>query len=582
MNFFSKYKDLPISVLWASLFAILLAIGWLLPNHSLPWTAFHSDAWVAVILGLAGGVALVCTLPKVSLHVSNLVTMLAATIPIAQFLSSQLPFLGLAVMSSLYILGFALAQFAGQQWQIWRPAMFGNILFGALGFASVVSVVIQFYQWTGQASDSGMMDIWVLGFDGARPYANLGQPNQLSTLLLWGLLACGWVASRKNFSQWFVGFIAAFILIGLALAQSRSSMIGLLFMLIAGFFWKPFGKTIRIRCAVVIAGLFYVICLAGIPVVGRTLLLSQNSTVQGRSENELRPAAWRMFLDAVSERPWLGYGWDQVMSAHAAVGHRHPVVGHLFGQTHNLFLDFLVWVGIPIGVALSVSLMTWFLYAARRVVSAEDGIYFLMMVVVGVHAMVELPLHYAYLLLPTGLVLGVLNKRLNIAPVSASLKMSALFVCVVYVIGLVTLGFVIRDYFIVEQATEIVRFEKAHVRVKEPAKPPNILLLTQLREQISFFILEPVKGLAFVDLQRAHDIVTTYPSRYNIMKMITLLVLNDQFLEARKMMCSAPFVMDKQARKLLQAEWSGLQAQYSELASTPWIGDAACNMLVLK
>lgn len=34
--------------------AVFLSLGWLLPNHYLPWIAFHTDAWIAWMLVLIG------------------------------------------------------------------------------------------------------------------------------------------------------------------------------------------------------------------------------------------------------------------------------------------------------------------------------------------------------------------------------------------------------------------------------------------------------------------------------------------------------------------------------------------------
>ena len=304
---------------------------------------------MAVFLGVVGCVAVIRDSAPVRVYASNLMTAAAILIPIFQFAGGQIPFFGQAFMASLYLMGFLLAQIAGQHWHQWKPTMLGDILFGAIGIASLVSVGLQLYQWLGLTSGSGMLDIWVIGFDGSRPAANLGQANQLSTLLIWGLLAGAWGVWRKQLRGPFVALYIFILLVGLALAQSRTALLCLLTLLISFSFWTPLGRQKKIRVGVVIAFVLYLSLLSLIPVLTQLLMLDGFSSMQARSASELRPAAWRMFLDAVGERPWLGYGWDQAMSAHLAAGDRHPLVGHLFGQTHNLFLDLIVWCGVPLG-----------------------------------------------------------------------------------------------------------------------------------------------------------------------------------------------------------------------------------------
>ena len=42
------------SQFWLTAWSVTLGVGWLLPNHYLPWSAFHLDFWVACAVALAG------------------------------------------------------------------------------------------------------------------------------------------------------------------------------------------------------------------------------------------------------------------------------------------------------------------------------------------------------------------------------------------------------------------------------------------------------------------------------------------------------------------------------------------------
>ena len=566
-----KYSDVPVSTLWWILAAPLLALGWLLPNHSLPWTTFHSDAWIAAVLGVIGLMGLIKGGSTVRFYTANLVTALAVVVPLLQFTAGLIPFFGQAFMASLYLAGFLLAQIAGQQWQQWKPVLIGDILFSAMGIAALVSVGLQLYQWLGLTRDSGMLDIWVIGFDGNRPAANLGQPNQLSTLLLWGLLAIAWGIWRKQLHGAVAAIFAGFLLIGLALAQSRTALLGLLLMAVLLGFWRPLGRQASVRVGVVAAAVFYFTVLASVPVLTRFLLLEEALSMQSRSATELRPAAWSMFLDAIGQRPWWGYGWEQVMSAHLAVGERHPQVGQLFAQTHNLFLDLMVWTGIPLGMFFSVCIVAVVVLGTMRVANTYQALCFMLIAVVGIHAMLELPLHYAYFLLPAGFFLGMLNSSLKIAPLGIFGTSAKAISLTIYLAGLLLLGLVVRDYLVVEESSEIMRFQKARVRVKEPARPPDVIALTQLRQQIVFFLDEPAPGASEASLQWSRAVTTAYPSSYNLMKLITLLTLNDKIDEARQWMGKASYVMDQKSRLALPDEWKKLQVQYPTLRQLDWV-----------
>lgn len=526
-----------------------------------------------MVLGTVGCVAMIRNTAPVRVFAFNLITSAAILIPLLQFAGGQIPFFGQAFMASLYLTGFLLAQIAGQRWQQWKPVMLGDILFGAIGIASLVSVGLQLYQWLGLTRDSGMIDIWVIGFDGARPAANLGQPNQLSTLLMWGLLAGAWGVWRKQLRGPSIALYVLFLLVGLALAQSRTALLSLLVMTLLFSFWRPLGRQKKIRAGVVVGCVWYLGLLVLVPGLSQLLLLEGSSSMQSRGASELRPAAWNMFLDAVSRHPWLGYGWDQVMSAHLEVGERHPRVGHLFGQTHNLFLDLIVWTGVPAGMFLSACLIAAVIVTARRVANVPQALYFMLIAVVGIHAMLEFPLHYAYFLLPVGLVMGMLNADLNIAPLNfprarAIMRPSSI---AIYLGGLLLLGLTIRDYFAVEEATEIMRLQKANVRTKAPAQAPEVLVLTHLRHQVAYFLEEPQSETPQKSLQLYTALTTAYPSSYNIMKLITILTLNSKLEDAEQWMRKAPYVMDQTKRSALPKDWEGLQAQYPMLGKLDWV-----------
>src|SRR5690606_30949599 len=73
---------------------------------------------------------------------------------------------------------------------------------------------------------------------GGRPYANLAQPNNLATLLLFGLLASVYLRECAVLGRFPSALCSCLLLFGIALTQSRTAVLGLL--VLAG--WLLFAR----------------------------------------------------------------------------------------------------------------------------------------------------------------------------------------------------------------------------------------------------------------------------------------------------------------------------------------------------
>lgn len=567
MNRLSQTSLAPV---WAAMASASLSLAWLLPNHSKPWTSFHCDAWIATVLALIGLVVMVRARQVVIWDGLVLIVALLVPLPFAQYAFGLLPFAGQAWIASAYIAGFLLALMVGQRWQGWRPVWMGDILFSAIGIAAIISVALQLQQWLGSA-DRGTLDVWTVGSDGARPYANMSQPNQLATLLLWGLLACGWGVWRRQLGLAAALLAAAFLLIGLALTQSRAGMLGLLVMVLAAWWWrKLWGARPVHRYALGLAA-FYGAVLLLLEPLRRALMLNVPGSMVERLGHELRPELWRMLLGAAWQRPWAGYGWNQVLPAQAAVAERHPALHIPFFQSHNLFLDFVLWAGIPLGVLLTGCVLAWLITAVRRVRRPEEALYLLMVLVVGIHAMLELPLHYAYFLLPTGLAMGALNAGLKICPLGQPSRWTGRWVLFgTWCLGAIVLGLVVRDYFRVEAAYAALQLERAQIQNSRAAEAPEVLLLTDLREVQRFMKFEPVAGASLPELQWAREVTVIWPSSRNFMTLAILLGLNQQPREARDWLIKMCHIVPREQCASGPSRWEQAQKLHPQLAGIEW------------
>lgn len=517
--------------IWLMLWAILLSLCWLLPNHFRPWTSFHADAWLALI-ALIGALATVWRVwPPLQWRVLPIIAGTLVALPWFHFAAGLLPFAGQSWMSSAYLLGFLLALLIGARWESASPRQLELALFLAIGLAAIVSVWLQFYTWLGLWA-GGITDIWSMGLSGDRPYANLGQPNNLATLLLWGLLACFWAYQQGFLGNASTLLLAAFLLPGLALTQSRTGLLSLTVVLLAIWLWRRLWPSRRLPWVSTGLYLFYWMCPWLLQCLHTALQLGQdNALLRLQQQGELRLGAWRLFAQAVLERPWFGYGWTELGSAQTAVAVQFPSLGVTFGHSHNLFLDLALWNGLPIGLAASGFLIWWFWKKFRAIRQAEDAILFMVLVMVGIHAMLELPLHYAYFLLPTGLIMGILDLRLGAQVVWTSPRWT---LGALWLIAALVLGAIIRDYFRVEESYNALRFEQARIGIdKTPTgSPPQVLVLTQLRELIRAGRFEVHAEMTPAELEWLEVITRTFPSAGNAYRMATALALNNRPEEA--------------------------------------------------
>ncbi|WP_169804395.1 PglL family O-oligosaccharyltransferase [Polaromonas jejuensis] len=562
-----RVGDPPLTSFWLGGWACALSCAWLLPNHYPPWAGFHADAWTAAVLALASVAVILRSKSPTQWHGSAVLVAVLVCVPWLQYSAGLISFAGQAWISTAYLLGLLLALLTGQRWERACPDQLAGGLFWAIGAASILSVNLQLQTWLG-LMDTGIFDLWSMGLAGERPYANFGQPNQLATLLLWGLLACAWGFVNQKIRASVAWMLACFLLLGIALTQSRTAWLGLTFLVGATWAWRRLWRSKWVPWSVTALFVFFWVCpplLRGL--ADSLLLVSEHSYFRGQLQGELRPLAWRLFLNATLNRPWFGYGWTEVGHAQLAVASAFPPLHGTFGQSHNLFLDLVLWLGWPIGLFVSLALAWWFSSYIRAVSNAKDAMLVMFLGVIGIHAMLELPLHYAYFLLPTGMVMGVLNSRVGGKPVGITPRWT--LSCLWLAAALLFSGLV-RDYFRVESSFQTLRFELARIGTLPPGKPPDVVLLTQLRERIGLMRYEVKRGMSAEELAWVLQVVNAYPGGGVLYKAATALALNDRREEARQWLSRICKISSVEECDLIRRVWAQDSHGNPAIAAVPW------------
>lgn len=456
-------------------------------------------------------------------------------VPGLQWVGGVIPLPGLAWIATLYLLGFLLCLVVGARSEQDHPELAVSALLLAITFAAVASVGIQLHQWL-----SLEVSLWILPLPELRAFGNLAQPNQMATFQIWGLLGVGWLLHRRNLSPSMALLLALLLLLGIALTQSRTAMAAVGMLLVMACWWRKLWPSSRHVVALASSlAAYFVTCLLLVKPVSEALLLATPRGSLERSwSGDTRWRAYQMFIDAALERPWLGYGWTTVAPAQLAVADQHPGLPGIFQQSHNLLLDLVLWMGVPLGLGVGLCLVFWFARQVRCVATPKDAILVMFVAVVGLHAMLELPLHYAYMLLPTGLVIGVLQtrSRAKVVLLAGRRLLIGMWCCAVLLLAAVT-----RDYFLIEADFEALQFEKKY-QIEAP-KPPSVLVLTHLSEFIRMGRNAAKPGMTAQEIESIRIAAHWFPSPSNLYLYTAALALNGRPEEAKLMMRKTARVM---------------------------------------
>ena len=261
-----------------------------------------------------------------------------------------------------------------------------------------------------------------------RAVGNLRQPNHLCSLLLWALVALvalcelRWpqrAAARLN-APWLAPVLLwmamAWLVLAVELSASRTGAAGLLLLLLWGLLDRrlsPLSRRLLVATPLVYAlayGLMALLAEFGQQALGAGARLDGGGMGEGGSPNS-RLNIWRNVLAMVMARPWTGVGFGEFNIAWTLTPFAQRPTA-FFDNSHNLPLQLAVELGLPLA-GLVLGLLGWALWrAARRAWAAPAmagalGRSALMMVLlVGLHSLVEYPLWYAYFLLPAAFVWG--------------------------------------------------------------------------------------------------------------------------------------------------------------------------------
>lgn len=557
-----------------ALAAFTYALCWLLPNHHVPWTDFYSDAWAACVLWVLAGVVLWRSrqAPVLAWHALPLLALACGGIVWLQYAAGLIEALGVAWISTLYLMGLMLALLVGAALERWRPGQCADFLFLAVLFGASVSLLIQLQQWL--RIDPGAAFWLFIPAPPTRFSGNLGQPNQLASLLCLGVLACAWLHERRRLAGWAAWGWAALLAVGLALTESRTSWVVVLFSLAMLIVLH---KRLAVKRSLMAGGLswagVFALCVAVLPHVDVWLGggAAELRPLRGISILELRLENWTQLWEALLRHPWSGYGWMQTSFATFTPDPYAMVTGGTHRHAHNLLLDLLVYLGIPLGLAVCAVLTVWAVSAVRRVGTLEQLWMLLFVAALGVHALLEFPLHYAYFLLPLGLMLGALNVALKFKPVLRARLWPTAVAMALAGFGLVV---TMQDYVRIEEDFFSLRFEHQKLAQAGGHAAPDVVALTHLQDMLWLARVDPTKSHTEQDLDRALRTTKLLPSLVAKYKLAAMYAFAGQPKQAEYwiVVMTRTNRLEERVVQELRRQWDEQATAYPPMARVAWPG----------
>ena len=238
-----------------------------------------------------------------------------------------------------------------------------------------------------------------------RAVGNLRQPNHLSSLLLWAAIGAVALLEMRRLGRRAAAAALALLVFAVVLTASRTGLVSVLLLA----FWGAADRRLArfTRVLLLAAPLVYAVAWLGMAqwaaasshAFGGAARLAE-SDISGS-----RFGIWANTLELIRQHPWAGVGFGEFNLAWTLT----PFPGRpvaFFDHTHNLPLQLAAELGLPLA-AVVMALLLWALARGLRGAWAAPGDEGMarraamgMVLMIGLHSLLEYPLWYGYFLLP--------------------------------------------------------------------------------------------------------------------------------------------------------------------------------------
>lgn len=267
------------------------------------------------------------------------------------------------------------------------------------------------------------LNSWVNTSSPGVAYGNLRQRNQFATLVNIGLIALVCLALRRHVlhakgascgdshgdANWMAA--AALLAIGNAASVSRTGVLQLAAIVLMSLVWSWWKNAVA-RRILLLAVLIYLLASVALPwLAGRDPLAEGIASRFGGNEQgcQSRWVLWSNVVHLIGMRPWTGWGWGELDFAHFMTLYPGTRFCDILDNAHNLPLHLAVELGIPVA-ALLCGFVAWAIWRARPLQEAvlARQMAWAVLVLIGLHSMLEYPLWYGPFQLALGSCIWIL------------------------------------------------------------------------------------------------------------------------------------------------------------------------------
>ena len=283
--------------------------------------------------------------------------------------------------------------------------------------AAVLNACAALAQYFGHA---GALAPWVAYGNIGDAYGNLRQRNQFATLTSIGLSALLWQATQWRDTLGLRRVLpllvcATLLALGNAASGSRTGFVQWLGIALLALLWR---RSLPRRALELVLGALAAYLLASwlLPLVlaavtqvhssGALLRLDEADGCHGRA------VLWSNVLQLIAQKPWFGWGWGELIYAHATTLYPGARFCEILDNAHNLPLHIAVSLGLPAALALC-ALLLWGLWRGKPWAETDSTrqMAWAVLAVIGLHSLLEYPLWYGPFQIATGLALWLLLQR---------------------------------------------------------------------------------------------------------------------------------------------------------------------------
>ena len=523
--------------LWPWLAAALLAFPWLQPHHHPPWSGFHEDAAMAAWMGL-GALLAVATVLRRGLQWDRfaLVMVGLAVVVAMQSWMGLIANPGQAILFILNLLGVAACYTVARSWYAVSRYALLDIIITGIAIAAIGNIAVVLHQWLRlmPLDFTSTAGIWLMDIGDASRYSgNVAQPNELATLIAWGMLAGVWAYVRKQVNTPVLTLYLVFLAVGAALTQSRIGLLEVACIAIGlTVYRQQFGGW---RLAALVAGalIVQIALISSLPNILNALLLDgEVRALNSMTQDTARLKIYSMVIEAVKLSPWWGYGATHQAQAQWALVDIVPHLNAYWMQSHNWLLDLVLWFGLPLAVVLTLALLRWAIVIVRAPYEPHGLIALFALGCFCLHATVELIHWVANFSLIAAVFAGGLSAY---ASQKSCLTTGRSFNLIFISILAAGVTATIVDYIRFEENFVKLRAEQIKLRT-DISEPPNAWVLYHLADSLRIARIPVTAGLDKPTLAWMESNERAAPNTQTGYNLALNLGINGEHERARKWM----------------------------------------------